>query len=318
MVRNIDIDHLANVTIAFLKEKNLQPNDLTGSARGSIWGQLCVKFFGKSCKGFVDSMYIYTAWKRDKNGFRTNVKANFSDNSLCETQINLTQEEKNDIIRNFIGYSNNGRKRLSNKFSDFVSSKLQKAGLKCWLSCKYNWFRKEKSRKSGDFWSGKYFCIECKMEVSLSVRSSDQTYILAKYSKIKEHDKLVEKNINKRIIGAEREKIGTEINSKGITNFRAENYLKKSNLNLVFFKFYFKYFIKAEFIDYSIIRKISSEYRHRYKIFNEVRIDADAIKNSFDTIVTETKPKGIKGFVQDIAVNPFRMVLTSEIQVLVF
>lgn len=68
-------------------------------------------------------------------------------------------------------------------------------------------------------------------------------------------------------------------------------------------------------IEYSKIRRISSEFKHRYRIFNEIRVDCDAIKNVFDILLPETFKNGIKGFVQETSINPFKMTLFSEIQV---
>lgn len=69
-------------------------------------------------------------------------------------------------------------------------------------------------------------------------------------------------------------------------------------------------------IEYTKIRRISSEFNHRYRIFNEIRVDCDAIKNVFDLLLPETFSDGIKGFVQETAINPFKMTLFSEIQVI--
>ena len=63
------------------------------------------------------------------------------------------------------------------------------------------------------------------------------------------------------------------------------------------------------------IRKISSEHKHRYRLFNEVRLDCDAIKNVFDILLPESFYNGIRGFIQESAINPFKMCLISEIQV---
>ncbi|CAF1092178.1 unnamed protein product, partial [Brachionus calyciflorus] len=72
---------------------------------------------------------------------------------------------------------------------------------------------------------------------------------------------------------------------------------------------------RAEIIEYSKIRRISSEFKHRYRIFNETRVDCDAIKNVFDILLPETFKNGIKGFVQETSINSFKMTLFSEIQI---
>ena len=102
---------------------------------------------------------------------------------------------------------------------------------------------------------------------------------------------------NKRIIGEKRELMSQEIKSMGITNFRAQNHIKTDHP-----------------IDYLVIRKLSSEHTHRFKLFNEVRSDADAAKSSFDLLVKSSCKKGIKGFIQEISISPFSMNIYSEIQ----
>ncbi|RNA09401.1 hypothetical protein BpHYR1_023785 [Brachionus plicatilis] len=59
---------------------------------------------------------------------------------------------------------------------------------------------------------------------------------------------------------------------------------------------------------------MSSEHTHRFKLFNEVRSDADAAKSSFDLLVKSSCKKGIKGFIQEISISPFSMNIYSEIQ----
>ncbi|CAF0978990.1 unnamed protein product [Brachionus calyciflorus] len=89
-----------------------------------------------------------------------------------------------------------------------------------------------------------------------------------------------------------------KIKFDGIANFRSENVLNSNQHK-----------------SYDIIRKISSESTHRFRLFNEIRIDADSLKNSFDILLPATSHNGLAGFVQEIAINLFRILLLSEIQI---
>ena len=62
------------------------------------------------------------------------------------------------------------------------------------------------------------------------------------------------------------------------------------------------------------LSKIKSEFVNRYKISNDVLVDAQAAKNVLDNIAEPCNY--IKGFIQEISAVPFGFILLSEIQVL--
>ena len=54
-----------------------------------------------------------------------------------------------------------GRKKFKTEFDNILSQHLQNLGLKCWLRCKYNWFREINSQKiSSPLWRGLFKCID--------------------------------------------------------------------------------------------------------------------------------------------------------------
>lgn len=63
------------------------------------------------------------------------------------------------------------------------------------------------------------------------------------------------------------------------------------------------------------LRKMRSEYAHRFKLDNDFRLDCDKAKFYFDFLCPGFNKKSIEGFVHDIHSNPFGAILVSEIQV---
>lgn len=60
-----------------------------------------------------------------------------------------------------------------------------------------------------------------------------------------------------------------------------------------------------------------SQFRHRYQLSNELRIDSDAAKLFFDSLLPKNNNNSIKGFIQEINSNPFGFLLMTEIQVMI-
>ena len=58
-----------------------------------------------------------------------------------------------------------------------------------------------------------------------------------------------------------------------------------------------------------------SQFRHRFQMDNDLRIDADAAKLVFDTIIKKTGKSRIEGFIQEIQSNPFGALMISDVQV---
>ncbi|CAF0933384.1 unnamed protein product, partial [Brachionus calyciflorus] len=295
--RNIDFPKLVKQTIDLLVNEKIHHDEILNiSARdeNKFWGMLCKKFFG-SYK-FKDSMYIFTSWKRDVCSYQSLVKEHMTKEAPIRTFAIAFSDEEFEKFKDKILTFTNQRQSFSSDFTDFLSKKLQNLGSNCLLKSDFNWFRKENSRKNGDFWVGKYSCLICKNHYKTRWIHEDMKSITIE-GIITSHP-ISQQKTTSRIFGEKRKLLCHEIVAKGISGFRIENSLSENNM-----------------IEYTKIRRISSEFKHRYRIFNEIRVDCDAIKNVFDLLLPETFSNGIKGFVQETAINPFKMTLLSEIQI---
>ena len=247
--RKIDIEKLIDITIEFLSTEGLIPFDLNSTARGAdnVIGKLCTKFFGHYC--LRDSVYISTIWKRNNFNFRSRVNNVFSSQkSLSEKLEICLSESENKFIQSLIVCFGDGRKRFSAEFTEFISTKIQEKGFKCWLKANYNWFRKENSRKNGDYWAGKYECILGPNIFKMHIAEWPFNKIIIELeAKVCCHEEFIPAPKN-RIRGEKRKLLAHEIVSKGVGNFRAENYLKNSgknfkfNYNYSYFKIFSKFF----------------------------------------------------------------------------
>lgn len=65
-----------------------------------------------------------------------------------------------------------------------------------------------------------------------------------------------------------------------------------------------------------VIRKIKSEYILKNRISRDMLIDSEAIKLAFDESFQGENKQEICGYVQDISMNPFGMLLISKFQVI--
>lgn len=61
-----------------------------------------------------------------------------------------------------------------------------------------------------------------------------------------------------------------------------------------------------------------SQFRHRFQLENEFRVDSDAAKLVFDVLISKCGNSHISGFIQEIQSNPFGALLFSDIQVIYF
>ena len=230
--RKVNIDELVETTVEFLKNENLSPLDLNRSARGAdnILGRLCSKFFGEY--SLKNSMYISTIWKRNQFQYQNRVIKSFKEGLIENDKPNLEISlDKPDLklLESLIVTFSEGRKRFSAEFSNFISKKIQSKGIKCWLSVHSNWFRKENSRKNGDYWSGKFSCICCTNTFKMWIESSQMEKInVERIIDNNSHSEYIQEPKN-RISGEKRKLMAQEISSKGVSNFRAENFLKDTS-----------------------------------------------------------------------------------------
>lgn len=65
----------------------------------------------------------------------------------------------------------------------------------------------------------------------------------------------------------------------------------------------------------SSLRKMRSEFAHRFQMDKEFRVDCDKVKFFFDFESPGFNKKSIQGYVHDIHSNPFGAILLAEFQV---
>lgn len=220
--RKIDFSKLIKQTLEVLHTEKVNPDDIIEcSARGenNFWGKLCFKFFGTY--SLKDSMYLYTAWKRDVSSYKTKV---IQENQL-KRQKTFSFEFSNDeqkLFHSMITNFRNERKSFNSDFSTFLTQKIRILGSNCLLKCEYNWFRKENSRKYGDFWSGKYSCSICNKTFKMRWIREDLNTIIFEGILSNDHSIEALKKVN-HIRGEKRKALAHEIVAKGISGFRIEN-----------------------------------------------------------------------------------------------
>lgn len=67
----------------------------------------------------------------------------------------------------------------------------------------------------------------------------------------------------------------------------------------------------------SSLRKMTSEFAHRFRMDNEFRVDCDKAKLFFEYECPGYNKKSINGYVHEIHSNPFGAILLAEFQVLI-
>ena len=156
----IEIEHLIEKTIEFLKNYHLKELDIKESPRkkDSCWGKICI-----ACDGiysFKQAQYIKAIWEKNCKNFRTIITERLNDykNMIYEDSlINRFFLNSCDIenIKNNIGEK--PRKYVKKTIiEEIFNKKLIESGIKCQIKCIYNWF----SVKNQNFkWTGKFECI---------------------------------------------------------------------------------------------------------------------------------------------------------------
>jgi hypothetical protein len=105
--------------------------------------------------------------------------------------------------------------------------------------------------------------------------------------------------------------------------FSIEQQMRKMNVNIFHLNKIF-FVIKILNIIYTLAKRtessdvlkvIKSQFIRRYKISNDISVDCNATKLSFESICHTSDSNAITGYVQEINQNPFGMILVSEIQV---
>lgn len=195
MRNSLDISVLVEKTIEVLKKKDkfevdsLSEYHLSPRKKESLWGEICVAYFGEF--DFTKSSAIQRRWlysRNKQNGYFSLVKAslsalnksNFQVESLNEPTSEDNKSDESDSLteqfERFIVFSQddwksfnkmitidtNQRRYYKTEFINIISRRLQKSGIPCWLKEKYNWFLKSYGADSKKpAWNAKLYCIEC-------------------------------------------------------------------------------------------------------------------------------------------------------------
>ena len=99
----------------------------------------------------------------------------------------------------------------------------------------------------------------------------------------------------KRISGEERKLLGLKSQAIGCYNLKNEILTNEKN----------------DQISISKLRKIKFESDHRNRISNDFFVDLNACKRNFDTLC---KTESFDGFLQEISIHPFGVLLMCELQ----
>lgn len=210
----------------------------------NFWNKVCLAYHGQI--DYNKMLRIHAWWIRNTQNYREQSKATYREIQNKKTKEVPPQIEKMVIpidikslntFYNFIVYYKNGRSKFNSSFTDYLSSLIQKKGINCWLSCKYNWIRQTNSQKQCcPFWRGSYVCIDinCRNKFdaaifdNLNIQDTDQvnlkgTLIFINYSEQKKHGCKLRKKI--RCTGEKRELLAKELILEGTTNIISEHIL---------------------------------------------------------------------------------------------
>lgn len=125
-------------------------------------------------------------------------------------------------------FKGNTRKRFLTGFDDYISTKLQEKGFRCWLRSIYNWMKKANADK---LWKGKYKCLseECnlKFQAEVVLNSNESLDFSITWYGYCSHEKI---KPGFRISQKERSDVAVQIVSNGLSNYVSENTISNQAL----------------------------------------------------------------------------------------
>lgn len=248
-----DIDKLAKLTKEVMSEMKIESlNGYYESPRKeeSLWGRVCKAYFGRF--DFSKSMAIHQKWMRckgDDEDFASKIQKNWQSNhngkiiyfflyksysafsTFCFTESQQNQSRLNNELSfdidektwkellNHTSVDKNGRKYFKAFISQFLSKKIQKLNLPCWLKEIFNWF--SKTGKNNRLWSGKFKCCECETIFRFSIIKREETFMAkCDWNCSINHPVVCEKI---RCAGESRNILKNEIMRKGTVNTSIDN-----------------------------------------------------------------------------------------------
>jgi len=221
---HIYVEHILKV----MNENNLKiVVDESPRRSSGLWYKVSVSLLGQY--NFNTAHKIQMLYKRNSNGIRQLIETNININKneeIFENKIDIsfTITEWRELI-SFIS-SSNGRKKFRKPFHNKLNIKIQREGIKCYLLCKSNWFRKNQA------WSGTYKCIDefCKIVYKAYLSNENvldnKVIITIKWNGTAEHEKI--KGDLNRCCGEARKTLGFEILSEGMYNVQSKNNINYS------------------------------------------------------------------------------------------
>ena len=237
--------------------------------------------------------------------------SNYLNDINLEKEFNISFSPNEwEIISKFI--SKKERPYFLNSFCDKLSFKIQEHGIKCWLKVIYNWFKSESSQKrNSPYWSGKYICIKkdcgCIYNTKIIKKPNNISDIQMEIKFNKFSDHLIINKPKENIAGSKRIQTAIELTASGINNYRAKNNL----LNLT---------EQQDFRPYNsnLLKQIKFEFKHQELISLNLFVDTEASKKLTIHLIPSPITSCLKGYVQDISMNPYGFILFSYIQVSFF
>ena len=208
-MKNIPNKELIDLTIELISENpSIDINTAKVTRKrdfSNFWNMLSLRYFKKIT--FQNALKLNKSWHRLTSGYAKQVNTCYTNTNCVSSEENIqfkikfTPEEW-VILQTFV--VRNIRSSFSHQFSDFLSKKLQNIGIKCWVRCKHNWFRRNKSRKANSpFWNGVYICIDSKCKQifkttiiePLEINSLKDVILFVEKNNEESHTEKISKNI---------------------------------------------------------------------------------------------------------------------------
>ena len=238
-MKGIHIDELISKTINFMSMSELDNLDRKENSRDpkSVWGRLSLFVFNVSFDYNLASR-LRMAWIADSEGFQTIVLKKIKNTYSCSITLNQSNENhankaiedyyffiKLDLFQFFL--TTPGSRRLSAHFTRYISNKLQKKDICCWLTCINN------SVSIHPFYSGfgKFKCISKKCNKIFSIKffkipEERNVKIIVSFDSFSTHKKISEPAL--RITGLHRKELGLRLLAYGTTNIRNEHVISNA------------------------------------------------------------------------------------------
>ena len=138
--------------------------------------------------------------------------------------IQIENDQWKELEHHVSNYKN--RKKFKVFFHNFLSDKLQKNGVNCWLKCQFNWFKRLKENNNC-IWNGVYSCLnhECKNKFEAKIYHNFYDLNFSKTVIVKCENYIEHLKIKRpiRCTGKDRLEQARTIVISGISNVQSQN-----------------------------------------------------------------------------------------------